>query len=277
MKLKANNDAKPTGKVRAPITDRGIDSRYSVPNLERALSLLELLIERPEGARVTDLARDLAIPTNSAFRIAKTLSAYGYLEYEETSKRYSLGYRLLSLGLKLLDEDSILEKSHDILKDLRDETNETALLGRILGNQGIVLEQALSGQPVKFHINIGHRFFLHTSAPGKAMISFLPEAERESLLAKLDYPVFNERTIACREQFEAVIESVRKTGYATDDEEEVLGLRCVAAPVYNHKNYPIAALWITAPVFRMPKPGFSKAGKIVMAQAKRLSQRFGSA
>ncbi len=250
-----------------------LDSRYSVPILERALALLELLTQRPDGMRLADLARDLNIPKNSTFRIAKTLLAKGYLQYDK--ERYSLGYRLLSLGLALLDEDSILEKSHDILNDLRDETEETALLGRIFGTQGIVLEQALSAQPVKFHINIGHRFHLHTGAPGKAMVSFLPESERHALLEKLEYPVFNERTISSCKHFEDAIPGIRECGYAIDDEEEVVGLRCVAAPVFNHTNYPIAALWITAPIYRMPTSGFAKAAEFVVAHAQRLSVRFG--
>jgi len=274
MKLEVR-EAKTPANDSSTITDPGINSRYSVPNLERALNLLELLIGMPEGARVTDLSRDLNIPKNSAFRIAKTLSSYGYLEYDEASKRYSLGYRLLTLGLALLDEDGILEKAHDILKDLRDETNETALLGRILSTHGVVLEQALSTQPVKFHINIGHQFLLHTGAPGKAMVSFFPTGERDSLLGKLEYPVFNERTISSQLKFEEEVEIIRACGYATDDEEEVQGLRCVAAPILNHKGYPIAAIWITAPTYRMQKSGFPKAGKIVMAHAQRLSMRFG--
>lgn len=253
--------------------NESLDSRYAVPILERALALLELLTQRPDGMRLTDLAKDLNIPKNSAFRIAKTLLAKGYLEYDK--ERYSLGYRLLSLGLALLDEDSILEKSHDILNELRDDTNETALLGRIVGTQGIVLEQALSAQPVKFHINIGHRFYLHTGAPGKAMMSFLPDVERHALLKKIEYPVFNERTISSREQFEEAMVGIRECGYATDDEEEVAGLRCVAAPVFNHTNYPIAALWITAPIYRMPTDNFPKAAEFVVVHAHRLSMRFG--
>lgn len=271
----AKTAAVPAAPKKSRVPDPGVQSRYSVPNLERALGLLELLIERPEGARLTDLSRDLNIPKNSAFRIAKTLANYGYLEYEEDSKRYSLGYRLLSLGLALLDEDGMLEKSHDILRDIRDDTRETALLGRILGNRGVVLEQALSEEPVKFHISIGHRFHLHTGAPGKAMISFLPESERAALLGKLEYPVFNERTIASQAQFEEAIETIRENGYATDDEEEVEGLRCVSAPILNHKNYPIAAVWITAPIYRLPKGNFSKVAKTVMLHAGRLSARFG--
>ena len=269
--------AKPKSKssTTTEILDPGVRSRYNVPNLERALGLMELLIERPEGTRLTDLARDLNIPKNSVFRIAKTLASYGYLEYDEKSKHYSLGYRLLSLGLALLDEEGMLEKSHDILRDLRNGTNETALLGRILGNRGIVLEQALSQEPVKFHINIGHRFQLHTGAPGKAMVSFLPDAERSTFLASLEYPVFNERTISSPAKFEEACEAIRKNGYATDDEEEVEGLRCVAAPVLNHKNYPIAAVWITAPTHRLPKANFPKVAKIVMLHAARLSARFG--
>ena len=102
-------------------------ARYIVPNLDRALVMLELLSSRPEGINVSDLGVELKIPKNSAFRIAVTLENRGFLEKVENTKRYRLTPRLLVLGAMSVTDTNIFEKSIDVMRRLRDTTGETAV------------------------------------------------------------------------------------------------------------------------------------------------------
>lgn len=250
-------------------------TRYHVPNLERALTILEHLAEHPEGKGMSELADGLSLPRNSVFRIASTLQDHGYLQRDEGSKRFSLTPKLLSLGYAALGEQAVVEKSLDVMRDLRDATRETALVGTLVGAEGLVLEQVPSLHPVKFLVDGGTRFPLHTGAPGKAMLAYLPGAEQRQRLRGLRLKRFTANTITNRRALRAALGEARRRGYAVDRAEQMEGLHCVAAPILDHRAYPIASLWVTAPASRMPVASFAAVAEQVKAHALRIAQRFG--
>lgn len=249
------------------------DSRYNVPNLERALVIIEYLVKQTKGCGITMIAESLGFPKNSVFRILKTLLAHGYVQ--ENENQYIVSTKLLALGYASLGESNVVAKAADIMVDLRNETHETVVLGKLTGTQGLTLEVILSDEPVKFVVDVGYHFQLHNTAPGKILTAYLPEPEQDSLLDKLDYQVFNERTIKNKQEMKASIEKVHKHGYAIDHGEKVLGVHCIAAPIFDYKKNNIAALWITGPSYRMPETEFDKVGKTVISYALQISRKLG--
>ena len=248
---------------------------YQVPALDRALSILELLAHHPDGMRMREIADKLEFPPNSVFRITGVLEQRGYLFREGADMRYRLSRKLLSLGYAAIGEDKLIEHSLDVMQLLRDETQETVLVGVRADVQGVVLEQVAATQPVKFLVDPGTHFPLHTSAPGKVLVAFLPPAEREAVLKRLKYTHYTERTLDSRAKFEAELESVLAFGYGLDCGEQIEGLRCVGAPIFNHRGYPIAAIWVTGPSFRLSAAALKPIGVKLVAAAARISQRFG--
>lgn len=252
-----------------------VSARYVVPILERALIVLETLAKNPQGMGISGLARILAMPKNSVFRILTTLCLSGYLTRDEDGRIYRLSRKILALGYEALDEHSLVEKSLDIMRELRDQTGETVLVGTLLGEEGVVLELVPSSQPIKFVVEVGTRFPLHTAAPAKAMLAFLPESEAEARIKKMRFRKYTPATISSAAAYRRVLGEVRGTGFALDCEEELESLHCVAAPVFNHRGYPIAALWITGPSYRFRRGDFSRIGESVRLAARRISARFG--
>jgi DNA-binding IclR family transcriptional regulator len=246
---------------------------YNVPNLVRAFQLLEFMARESQGWSITELSDRLGFPKNSVFRICRSLHQMGYLT--QTGKTYFLSTKLLALGYAALGEQNLVEKALDVMRDLRDEINETTLFGTLFGNEGVTLEQVVSNQSIKFVIDVGHRFALHTAAPGKAILAFLPEKERDHILNQLDFKKYTSNTITSRKSYLSLLREVRDKGWAVDNCERLDGINCVAAPVFNFRNMPIAAVWVTGPDFRMPPASFSRIGKIVQRHALRISQRFG--
>ncbi len=249
--------------------------RYHVPNLDRALAILELLAKHHDGLSMVEIAGILEYPNNSVYRITSTLCNHGYLNRDEHSKRFSLSRKLLALGFASLNEKNITEMSIDIMRQLRDATRETVLLATLLTKAMVVLEQVPGSHPFKFMVDAGARLHLHTSAPGKALLAFLPESEQESLLKHLKLPFFNDRTITQKKRFRQELIKVKAQGYALDIGEQLEGVHCVGAPIFNERAYPIAAIWITGPRDRMPESSFAALGKQVEAHAYTISQRFG--
>ncbi len=252
-----------------------IETNHQVPALERGLRILELLATRPDGMRMRELADVLNIPANSVFRITGALENFGYLERDSNDMRYRMTRKLLALGYSALGEDRLVEQSLDLMKSLRDESQETVLLGARHDVEGFVLEQVASLKAVKFLVDPGTRFPLHTSAAGKAILSALPRAERESILSRLNYKKFTARTLDSRRKLEQELEKTIALGYAVDIREEIEGLHCVGAPIFNHHGYPVAALWVTGPSFRFPEKLFPAVGRKVAAAAASISRRKG--
>ncbi len=248
--------------------------RYMVPALVRGMSILEYLAAKPEGATVSEAAAAIKLPTPSVFRMMVTLAELGYAQREGDGSLYRLSRKLLSLGYAAVDAHGLLEKSIDILRKLRDATGETASLSVLSGNEGIMLEQAPSTHAVKVIVQIGHRFPLHTAAPGKAMVAFLPDEERERILGTLAYKKFTETTITSKAEFLKELARVRERGVAFDRGEELDDLRCVSSPVVDHYGHPVVAICASGPASRIKDADLVRFSDIVAAHAKMISDRF---
>lgn len=249
--------------------------RYHVPNLERALRILEHLAELGHPSGISDIAERLDLPKNSVFRIVCTLHAHGYLKRDDSSKQFALGSKLLSLAYAALHEGHLVERSMDVMRQVRDDTDETVLLGILDGAEGVVLEQVPSNQQVKVVIGIGTRFPLHTAAPAKAMMAHLPQEEVDHLLDQIKFTQYTDRTITTRAALQQAIAQTRKAGYAVDQAEHNDGIRCVAAPILNHRGYPVGSIWVTGPAFRFTPDLFEGIGRTLTQAARRISSRIG--
>ena len=248
--------------------------RYHVPALARGLSILELLASRPDGGTISDVVSSLKLPKPSAFRMMVTLAERGYLQKDADGSTYRLSRKMLSLGYAAVDSQGLVEKSMDLLRGLRDATNETALIAVLSGNEGIVLEQAPSTHAVKVLVQIGHRFPLHTAAPGKAILAFLPDKERDAALGALTYKKYTSKTIISQQAMLKELESVREAGVAYDRGEELEDLRCAGAPVLDVHGYPMAAIWVSGPSSRICENELKRFSKEVAKHAELLTNRF---
>jgi len=251
-------------------------SRYSVPNLDRALSLLEVLSATPAGLTLSELAVTLQIPTNSVFRISRTLEERGYLERQEATKRFCLTQKLLRLSCgPVSGERSLTECALAAMRELRDDTLETVLLGTLAGAEGVVIEQVQGRHSFRFCVDIGVRFALHTAAPGKAMLAALPENEAAGIIRKMHFFRFNAQTITEPEAFRRELEKTRANGYGVDAGEEREGAHCIGAVILDRQRLPAGAVWLTGPSSRVPAAEFPRLGQRVRDAARQISAKMG--
>lgn len=251
-----------------------LDSDYHVPNLERALVIVEFLAENP-GSGVSRIAEALRFPKNSVFRITMSLLRHGYVFRDNETKSFVLSPKLLALGYAATNKHTVVENAMGVMRELRDLTGETVLLGALMGHEGVVLEQAFGTYPFKFMVDAGTRFSLVTSAPGKALLAFLPEEEREKILAKVKFVRHTANSITSLGAFRAELKKVQECGYGVDWAEELEGCHCVGAAILDKYEYPVAAIWATGPSNRMPKDSFPAVGKKIIEHAARISGRLG--
>jgi len=247
--------------------------RYIIPNIARALKILESLAREEKGASISELAHRFEIPVNSTFRIIKSLEAYGYVE--EENRRYFTTPRLLYLGYAGMSQKGLVQNSVDLMHALRDDINETVMLGTLVSNEIVIIEQLPSFEFIKFTTDIGHRVPVYASAPGKAILANLPEQEQEAILSHINFKRFNDNTIPGKKVMQEEIEKIGQDGFSVDNGEEVTGIICVAAPILDYRHYPVASIWVTGPDFRMKAKGLQHIGTTVADFSAQISKRFG--
>lgn len=251
------------------------DARYSAPSLERGLAILEYLAHHPGGKGQVEIAQALKCPVTSVFRITLSLEKAGYLERDPETKVFRHTQKMLMLGQQALSETDLIGCCMPVMRDLRDELEDTILLGVLNGPEVIVLDQALGSHLFRFSVNAGHRIRAYCSAPGKAIIAYLPEKRREQVIAQTAFIRFNANTIATPQAFRKELLKVAKLGYAEDKAEEYAGIYCVGAPVFDRSNYPIAAIWVTGPDVRVKPEMIPGIGEKIREGAARISLRMG--
>ncbi|TXG38623.1 IclR family transcriptional regulator [Seonamhaeicola maritimus] len=253
-----------------------VKSNYNVPNLERGLLIIELLASHTQGLTLAEIIDALDISKTSAFRIINTLIFKNYLQKNETTKKITLSRKMVTLGISSMNEQSIVELSIDVMRALRDELKESVMLGIILGaKKGTILEQVSSSYPVKLFVERGTQFNLHSSVGGKSILAFLPDEEADRIIKQMSLAKYTKNTITSKIVFREQLKEVKEQGYAIDNGEDIQGIHCIGAPIFNEYGYPVASLWITAPHGRLPHEDFDKKGKIISKYALEISAKLG--
>ena len=249
--------------------------RYHIPNLKRALDVFELLAKNTGGLTLSEISAETKYSKNSIFRIVCTLQDCGYVLKEGDGRKIVMSRKLAALGYAGFGESNIVEKSMDVIRAMRDEFGESAMIGTLLQEDCVLLEQAPGRHPFKFLGEIGMRIPSLASAPGKAIFAFLPKDELKTRVEKLTFKIYNDNTISNKADFYKEMDVIRETGYSLDRGEEIAGVHCIGAPIFNSHGYPIAAVWITGPRERLPETKFVEVGKSIRAYADKISERLG--
>lgn len=255
-------------------TSSASEPRSEAASLQRGLAVLELLSERSDGATLSDLSEKLELPAASVLRIARTLVDLGYLSREEGSRRFFLTNRFLRLGQPQGAARSLTECALPSMRSVRQATGETTQLCCLVDVEMVVIEQLLAVHPFKYSADLGARCPCYSCAPGKAIAAFLPEDECERLLDRLRYKRFTPTTIGSKREMRQELARVREAGYALDRAEGMLGIHCVAAPIFDRHGTAVAALTIAAPASRVPETQFESVGRIVQAAAAAATSAF---
>jgi len=243
----------------------------AAPGTERTLAILEVLGRHRAGLSLTEIARELALPVNSVLRIAGTLHTRGYLQRREDDKRFVLTNKLFDLSRPQVREKSLVVCAMEALKWLRAETGETTQLLTCVNHKMTVLEQCLSTQALKVSGAVGLRVPMYSCAPGKAVLAALPPAELNAFFAEVTLKQFTPNTLASRALLEADLKRTRQRSYALDVQEGLEGIHCVGAAILDEYAYPVAAITVMCPAFRVKQSAFARLGaacKIAVEQAR---------
>ncbi len=265
----------PAGKVTGPVEPQPLPSRYTIQVLAKALDLLEALGQARAGLTLAELSRRLELPKSSVFRYLATLEARGYVEKVPETDRYRLGLRLFEIGNLVASHFDVTEFALPFMRKLVETFRETVNLAVLYQGEVVYLQILESTRSMRMSAQPGQRNLCHSTALGKALLAYLPESERQAIVAQHGLPALTPRTITTVEQLQEELARVRHRGYAIDDIENEEGVRCVAAPIFNYRGEPIAAISISGPADRMPYGQMELMGKELLAGTRAISRRLG--
>ncbi len=224
------------------------DGDSGVQSVERALMLLEILASSPGEVGISELAKATSLPTATIHRLLATLVTCGYARRDPGSRKYAPGVGLVRLDVSAGQLFGPWTEPH--LVRLVEATGETASLAVLDDTSALYVRQAPSPHAMRMITEVGRRALAHATATGKVLLAFQPRAVVEGILERTGLPACTVNTITERENLFAELDQVATNGFATDDEEEELGVRCVAVPVFGGGK-PVAALSVSGPTVRL--------------------------
>jgi len=253
-----------------------IKSKYTgvVPAVDQASRLLICLARNPSfKMNLTDICKNVGIHKSKGYSILNTLQRYGLVHKDTLGKTYSLGFGLISLSRKVLDNLNYEAIAGSYLKKLADQTHSTALLGIIDNTNVFVAAKQEADQTVGVTTRIGHRFSITHGAHGKAIVSFLAEDEKEKILRHNKLFFHGSASRFDRERLDGEIKRCRQDGYAIDMGELNPGINVIASPLFDSQGSLIGSMFIMGTFF---ESHIREYGAKVTEIAKQFSNMLGA-
>lgn len=251
----------------------GADSGGEVQSLDRAILILET-VAGTDGIGLSEIARRADLPNSTVHRLLATLQKRRLVDHDAESGSWTVGVGLFRIGSAYLRIRKLPDIGRPVLRDLLQETGETVNLSMLDGRELVCVAQAESHAPVRAFFRLGRRLPIHASAAGKAILAASPPETRRERIGALDLERFTPNTRVSPRPLNADLAEAQSRGFAVDDEEHTMGMRCVAAAIQDEWGDPIGAVSVSGPSVRMPPERLAAAGALVKDAAARLTALF---
>jgi IclR family transcriptional regulator, KDG regulon repressor len=247
---------------------------YQLATVSKALEILDLLNSAQGHLSLTQIADAIDLPKSSVFRYLATLERYDYIERDKETDRYHLGLKVLQLGATVERRQHPRNVAHPIMWKLRETFGETVNLAVPRHGKVVYLEVLESPSAVKMISHVGDEDFAHSSALGKAMLAMMPEGklkamEKWPLVQCTPYTITDWPTLYIE------LETIRQRGFAIDERESNLDVRCVGAAIRDNRAEVVASISISGPESRMTTARVLEIGPELVKATSHISALLG--
>ncbi len=275
MRTKIRSSGKAVGR-RTPKKNNERGNGH-VQSLARALNLLNTLSLAEEGMTLTDLAHTAGLPVSTAHRLLTTLEQERFVHFETGQNAWTVGVQAFVVGNAFLRARDLVTIARPFMRSLMENSCETVNLAVEDQGEAIFLAQAECHQLMRAIVKPGGRTRLHCSAVGKALLAGMRSAEVSRILQSRGLLRSTGKTVSTPAKLRQALDEVRAVGYSIDDQENVVGLRCVAAPIHDEFGRTIAAVSVSGPTARIPQERMPVLGASVSAIARQITAELGGA
>jgi IclR family acetate operon transcriptional repressor len=250
-------------------------NRDQVQSVVRALALLNRLAEAEEAATLTELAQQVGLSPSTAHRLLATLEQERYVRFDAERRAWTVGVQAFVAGSAFVKSRNIVALARPRMRALMEASGETVNLAVEDRGEAIYLAQVECRQMMRAFARPGAHVPLHCSSVGKALLAFMPELQLTRILHRHGLPRLTVKTRSTPAALRADLAQARSHGYALDDEEHAVGLRCVASVVFDENAEAVAAVSISGPLARIPDERLAVLGDLVRRAAASMTADLG--
>jgi DNA-binding IclR family transcriptional regulator len=252
-----------------------VGSPYVVQPVLKALKVLEYVAEKGHEVTLTEVASELKLPKTTVFRYLQTLSVASFLRHDAARDRYGVGRRFRALATVDKSLQRLRTLAQPEMAELGRVFNETINLGILNDGQIVYIDMIEANRALRMQARIGDRHPIHSTSLGKAMLAFLPPAERQALIEG-PLQAVTMRTVTSSAVLRRQINDVRSKGYAVEVGENEDGSMCIGVPIMDEDGLPLAAMSLSAPERRMTPDVTARAIAALRQAADRISVQLGA-
>jgi IclR family transcriptional regulator, KDG regulon repressor len=247
---------------------------YLVPAIKRAFEVFDLLSKTEGGVTISNIHRELDLPLSSAATILYTLEYLGYVERNGDDSRYILSMKLMSFA-QGLEKNDIVDRCHELLAQLVAETGLTGHIAVARGIESVYIDRVPATGLVQVTSYVGMTWPLYSSGVGKAMLAFMDPKSLEEKMAALTIKKLTDKTISSKKILEKRLAEFRHLGYSFEIDEDVIGVGCVAAPLFGLGRRLLGAISVAGTTQQVNSETVTVLGKTVRKYAGLMSARLG--
>lgn len=266
---------RPAPREKRAASGKSAERSDQVQSLVRALAIVNRLAEADEGATLTEIAQQVGLSASTAHRLLTTLEQERYVRFDPERRLWSVGVQAFVAGSAFVKTRSLVGVARPFMRRLMEESAETVNLAVEDEGQAIYLAQVECRQMMRAFARPGARVPLHCSSVGKALLTAVADRDLARVLHRHGLPKLTLKTLHTSGALRQDLAAARARGYAIDDEEHAVGLRCVAAVIYDESESPIAAVSISGPMARIPSERIGVLGDLVRQTADAISAGLG--
>lgn len=246
----------------------------SVRTLERGLTVLTSLAELGQ-ASLTQVAKAAGLSASTTYRLLETLRQGDFVEWEERSGLFSVGVRAYQVGAAFAGRNTLMGAAQGEMNALVNDLGETVNLAVLRGSEAVYIHQVEGRQLVRMFAQLGTGTPLNCSGVGKMLLAWHSDDDVAQRLGEQPYAAFTPNSITALEPYLQELRKVRAQGYALDDEEREIGVRCMATPLRDHTRQVVASLSVSSPTSRFDRAQIPAFYERMDAASRVISARLG--
>lgn len=245
-----------------------------VESVCRAIDILELLAFSDRSSSLAEISHRLGLSKSTVHRLLGTLMHRGYVRQEEHSRHYVVGLRLFEITNYVADNLD-LHQANAYLTDLMKRTGETVHLAVLDQGEVVYVDKVESEHTIRMHSSLGSRVPAYATSLGKVLFAYSDPELVDRLITQTEFKPLTKNTITDPEALKRQLRTIRRLGYAIDDEENEENIRCIGGPIFDFRGRIIAAFSVSGPTFRMTKERLEELKPIVLEFSRTISAAFG--
>lgn len=242
--------------------------------MDRAILILKCFTENKRELKLSEISDQLGLNKSTVHGIINTLKYHGIIDQNEKTQKYRLGLSLIELGGLVISSMDVRNIAYPIIEEVCEVLEETVHVGILSGIEVVYIDKKECNSSIKISSKIGSRNFAYSAADGKVLLANLDEEIQKQIIPE-NIKKNTPNTITDKQQILYELALVKKRGYALDNEENLEGLICVAAPVFDYTGEAKYGVSVTGPTVRMTKEKIDKAINVLLDATKRISYKLG--